>query len=65
MKTLFITIGDELDNILHADGATGDAVFPNPRADWRLWLKFLAHDELPRANANRPHPETADLMLSK
>jgi hypothetical protein len=33
MNILFIMIGVELDNILHADGAIGDAEFPNPLAD--------------------------------
>ena len=62
---LFTNIGDELDNILHAEGAIGEETVLNPRADCSVWLNCRAHELLPRANATLPQPKTDDLIKSK
>ena len=62
---LFTNMGDELDNILHADGAMGEETLLKPRADCNVWLNCRAHELFPRAKATLPQPKTDDLIKSK
>ena len=63
-ERLLSIIGEHPDSIRQVDGATGNEKQPDeyPLASFNCWLKFLAHEEFPRAKAMRPHLENDDLI---